>query len=430
MSELAGRFTGRRAVVALSGGPDSAAVAVLAARHALTARAVHVNHHRPASPQMQKAAEAVAADLRIALDVVDVDVPDGPDWEARARQARYDVMLAGLADDEVLLTGHTRDDQAETVLLNLLRGAGSAGLGGMPDRRSRIERPLLTLSKAAAAHLAANLPTAADPDNDDEAFARNRIRHGVMADLEKARPGASERLARSARLLSADDAELRRRSSMVPLRRGSTEIRVALAWLRTLPPPLSARVIRRTLTDLRPPHPPSLAEVDRIVTVVEGSVRATELAGGFVAYRSGAALVVEAVDRTTPPAPVRLSVGATRFGPWRFECAERQERPSALPLSPHRAVVDADAVGDLVVRALRPGDVIDFGSGHKSAADACQEAGVPSERRQRHPVVVSGEAVVWIPGVRRGQLGWVSGATRRYLCIDSIEEGTWTSDGS
>lgn len=430
MSEPAGRFMGRNVVVALSGGPDSAAVAVLATRHAETVRAVHVNHGRPASPQMLKAAEAVAEDLGIALDVVDIDVPDGPDWEARARQARYHAMLAGLAIGEVLMTGHTRDDQAETVLLNLLRGAGSAGLGGMPERRDRIERPLLTMSKAAAARIAADLPTATDPDNHDEAFARNRMRHGVLADLEAERPGVSERLARSAFLLAADDAELRRRSAMVPVWRGASEHRVPLAWLRTLPPPLRSRVVRRTLTEIRPPHPPSLAEVDRVAAVIDGSVRATELEGGLVAYRAGASLVVEAVDRRAPSEPARLSAGVTRFGPWRFECVEREEHPSALPLSPYRAVVDTDTVGHLVVRALRPGDVIDFGSGHKSAADACQEAGIPSERRRRHPVVVAGDELVWIPGVRRGRLGWVSGATRRYLCVDSIEEGTWTSDGS
>ena len=123
-------------VIALSGGPDSAAAATLAREAGMAIRAIHVDHGLPGSAVMRSAATAIAAELGIDLEVVEVH--PAVTTETALREARYEALLTHIDPNETLVTGHTSDDQAETVLMNLLRGAGPRGLAGMP-RRARAD---------------------------------------------------------------------------------------------------------------------------------------------------------------------------------------------------------------------------------------------------------------------------------------------------
>src|SRR5665811_1184702 len=149
LSTLAGtvlakvRVPPSRCVVALSGGPDSAICAWVVVQAGVLVRALHVDHGLPGSPVVRGGAVAIAASLGIPLQIAEVTVGSGPSPEGLARTARYEALEASLDQDEVLLTGHTRADQAETILGNLLRGTGADGLAGIPRRRGRIVRPLL-----------------------------------------------------------------------------------------------------------------------------------------------------------------------------------------------------------------------------------------------------------------------------------------------
>ena len=131
-------------LVALSGGADSAVLAWAAVAASDTVRAVFVDHRLDASDQLRAAATSIAAQLGITLDVVEAPIErTAPSFEDAARAARYDALQAAAKPDELILTGHTADDQAETVLGHFLRGAGAAGLAGIPIRRGQIVRPLL-----------------------------------------------------------------------------------------------------------------------------------------------------------------------------------------------------------------------------------------------------------------------------------------------
>ncbi|MGZ4649948.1 MAG: tRNA lysidine(34) synthetase TilS [Kineosporiaceae bacterium] len=208
---------GSHVVVACSGGADSlalaAATAFVAPRTGLTAGAAVVDHGwHPASASV--AAAAAQACLRLGLAPVRVlDVADavaggrgGP--EAAARDARY-AALAQAADEQdavAVLLGHTLDDQAETVLLGLARGAGGRSLAGMPARRGRLRRPLLDLSRTTTrdACAALGLTPHEDPANTDPAYTRVRVRR-VMDVLEGALgPGLPAALARTAAQLAQD----------------------------------------------------------------------------------------------------------------------------------------------------------------------------------------------------------------------------------
>ena len=149
-------------VVALSGGADSAALAWLTSRMA-SIRTVHVHHGLLASDALEQAARAVAEVLKVDIEVRSVTLEKFDENEAR--NLRYAALRSALGDGDWLLTGHTADDQAETVLANLLRGAGVDGLAGIPSRRENIARPMLAISRSETRELAtlAGLPWTDDP---------------------------------------------------------------------------------------------------------------------------------------------------------------------------------------------------------------------------------------------------------------------------
>jgi tRNA(Ile)-lysidine synthase len=279
-------------VVACSGGPDSLALLALAAAADLAPVAVYVDHGlRTESADDARVVARAAEQLGITGHAVSVHVEPGPNLEARARDARYEVLeLARLhAGASVLLVGHTADDQAETVLLNLLRGSASRGLGGMAVRRDDVVRPLLRLRRAdtEAVCVAVGLTPARDAMNDDPSYRRVWIRTEVLPALSA---GAGRDLvpvlARQAEVLRTDSDYLDElaRTAWPP-----SPDRAPAAALARLPLPLARRAVRQWLGA----PPPSLAEVERVLRVARGEVRATELVGGRrVERRSGDMRVV------------------------------------------------------------------------------------------------------------------------------------------
>ncbi|MEI5583870.1 MULTISPECIES: tRNA lysidine(34) synthetase TilS [unclassified Agromyces] len=207
------------ALVALSGGADSLALAAATAfeapRAGWRAGAVVVDHGlQPGSTEQADAAASVARDL--GLDPVLVrrvdasTMPGGPGPEGAARAARYAALdaAADAAGAALVLLGHTLDDQAETVLLGLARGSGAASLAGMAPRSGRYARPLLAIRRSATrrACLDAGLAPWDDPHNADHAYARVRVRERVLPLLEaELGPGVAEALARTADQLREDE---------------------------------------------------------------------------------------------------------------------------------------------------------------------------------------------------------------------------------
>jgi tRNA(Ile)-lysidine synthase len=223
LRELAGPLAGARLCVAYSGGMDStallAACAALRARHRCRVRAVHVNHHLQASAAaMAAAARAAARRVGVTFKVVSapVAVARGESLEAAARLRRYAALRGELRAGEWLLLAQHQDDQVEAVLLQLLRGAGVAGLAAMPARAGAMLRPLLQVTRAQLGDYLRrrSLGWSEDPSNANERFARNYLRRRVLPLLRERWPGLGRAVARSAglaaeaqQLLSARAAE-------------------------------------------------------------------------------------------------------------------------------------------------------------------------------------------------------------------------------
>ena len=193
------------------------------------------------------------------------DGPAGPDLEARARRARYDALPPDV------LTGHTADDQAETVLLNLLRGAGLDGLTGFDPAR----RPLRALRRRETHKLCADLGIQPfhDPSNDDPRFRRNRVRHELLPLLDAiAERDVAAVLARQADHLRADADLLDELSALGrPHRRPCAGRRTGAAG-RPSGAPVAA--------DGPEQHPPDAATVARVLAVARGEATACEVGGG------------------------------------------------------------------------------------------------------------------------------------------------------
>jgi len=288
-------------VLAVSGGPDSAGLArlVTAARPDLRATVVHVRHGLRDDAVDADTAVAVARALGLPAAVIQVAVGAGAGPEDAARQARLEALCAAAVDAgaDYVLTGHTADDQAETVLLNLLRGAGLDGLTGFDPAN----RPIRGLRRRETHKLCADLgiQPVHDPTNDDGRFRRNRVRLELLPLLDAiAERDVAAVLARQADLLRAD-------AELLDELAGHLDPTDAKA-LAAAPVPVAARAVRRWLRAGPEQHPPDAATVARVLAVARGDATACDVGGGRAVRRGGQRLRLYRAERGgRPPAPVR-----------------------------------------------------------------------------------------------------------------------------
>ncbi len=279
---------GAALTLAVSGGPDSMALlhgaAQLAPRCGWHLAVAHLDHQlRPESNVDASFVTDAAAALGLACEVRPTDVAalaaaEGRTLEDAGREARYRFFDEVTPPDGLVVTAHTADDSAETILLNLVRGSGLAGLRGIPERRGRIVRPLLGMRRAAlrAALNEARIRYLDDPSNRELSFARNRIRHEVLPALERINPSAIDALLRFGRLAADDDALLDELAAaeLEPRRMADGEIE----WRN---PP--RRAIGRRILRLAVGHPaPSAERIEALLDAAEGQQGGLtiELGGG------------------------------------------------------------------------------------------------------------------------------------------------------
>ena len=429
---------GEAVLVAVSGGPDSVALldvlAELAPRLDLRLAAAHVHHGLRAEAEADaELARAHAERLGVAYFLERVDVRRAPPWEGleaearRARLAALEARARAIGADRIA-TGHTADDQAETVLMRLLDGAGPRGLSGMAFARDRLIRPLLASRRAdVLAHLRGRgLAWADDASNRDPRIRRNRIRHEVLPYLaEVCGSAVAEALCRSAALSRAlvDDLEVRARAELARLAtRGPIGIVLKVADLRDLSAEVAAEVLLQAATalgDARPRRSLVHRAVRRFVRA-ETPRRAIRM-GPVVMERSGQWLRVG-----TPALP------ALRARQWdaredlvldevglRLK-ARRFDRPAdyAPPRERNRVAFDADAISErFTVRPRRRGErFAPFGGpDERRLKSLLSDAGIPRWERARIPLLDADGAAVWVVGLRRGSVARIGPHTRRIL---------------
>lgn len=440
---------GDRVLVAVSGGPDSMALLyLLAARRGtfrLSLGVAHLDHLlRPESGEdaafVARAAAALGASWHLErVDVRALGCRLGLSDEAAGRRARFAFFAAtarAFGYDRVAL-GHHGDDLAEGLLLNLLRGAGPRGLGGMrPVRSDGIVRPLLAARRADILEYLAlrRIPFRDDPSNRDPAIARNRLRHRLLPQLEcEYRVGAADALRRAAEICAAEDEWLESlidplEERLVRAQAGGGVILNA-AGLCALPLAARRRLVRRVFRRLTgtlerlsflhveaavalaataaPAGPLRLPHGMRVLRTGEGLLF-TSAAGpaGAVAEPAAFAYRLEGFGRIAIP-----EAGATIA----LEPVPRNAASHRPGDDPRVAFLDGDAVRfPLIVRNRRAGDRFrPLGApGTRKLKKFFRDAGVPATQRAVCPLLVSEGRILWVAGLRLDEAARVTEKSR------------------
>jgi tRNA(Ile)-lysidine synthase len=413
--ELAGHVPrGARLTLALSGGVDSIVLldilARLAPRHPFALDCLHVDHGiSPNAPKWARFARASAKRYRIRCVVRKADL--GPHralgLEGAARAARY-AHFAAARSDFVALAQH-EDDQAETVLLQLARGAGTAGLAAMPARRGLkvrpgrvgpvLLRPLLGTTRAEieAFAQARGLAWVEDESNADTRRARNLVRHRVLPLLREINPRASTNLARSAALL-AEANDVLRSIAEADARAASRDGRLEVAALGALSRARAKNALRWTLdrAGVAPPDSARLDEaLDQLLAARDDALVRVAMSGADIRRFRGAVWIVR--PGSAPPAGFHASWpgGAT----WRLaELAGviRFRRAKGEGLA-----VAAARPGRLEVRLRRGGERFrpDDRRPRRTLKALLQDSGVPPWERMRLPLLYCDGQLAWVPGL-------------------------------
>jgi tRNA(Ile)-lysidine synthase len=398
----------RRPLALVSGGPDS--VALLRVVVALGGEPVvlHVDHGLRGEESGEDAefVRELCHRLNVRCEVRRLGLEDSSNLQERARDERYrlaEEVAAGVGLG-VIATGHTADDVAETVLMNLARGTGLRGLAGIPPVRGRIQRPLIGRTRREVLDYLKELdqPHRTDPTNLTGKYVRNRVRLEVLPILEELYPAAAGNIARAA-LLVREDLEILEELATGTVKIKGEEVVLPLDRLMGLRPSLRRHAVRLAYTTVVPdtaPLPSNLTEA--VLGLLEGGegTRTLDLPGGVVASRrSGEELAFYRRPRSIVSGREEISAGeAVVFGGWRISAREVTGYDPADAACPDVAYLDAGN-GPYQVRMAREGDIIrPLGlGGTKKVLRAMMDRKVPSDLRRRIPVVVDGrDEVAWI----------------------------------
>jgi tRNA(Ile)-lysidine synthase len=453
---------GSRVVAAVSGGSDS--VALLRLLHAVSgdcrftlAGVAHLNHglRGDESDADEEFCRELAFRLGIAFEVGHRDVArlardEHVSIEVAARRARYDFFADAAQRLQVdrIATGHTRDDQAETFLLRVLRGAGATGLAGIRPRRGPVVRPLLDIRRvdllAFLASLGQDFRT--DSSNRDLRIPRNWVRHRLVP-LLAAHLNADivEVLAREATVLRDEAILLDRLANEAAARLETAlpehRVRLDARALADLPLALARRVVRQALARTEDAHFHGFDHVEQVLAlsrpVGERSaadlpgVRVERIGAGVVLYKRGPRFRPSASGfRYELPVPGRVTVpecGCRIEAATRRRSASQSVAAKALVVDRDTAVIDAaEAAGGLAVRSRRPGDSIrPLGlMGRKKLQDVLVDRKVPREQRDRVPLVVDADdRILWIGGHVVAEDACVTARTRSVVVLKLIRNG-------
>lgn len=422
---------GDKVLCALSGGADSMYLLCRLVEGAeeggYQVGAAHYHHGiRASSAQEEDFVRAWCGSHHIPLYVGHGDVPreaarTGQGMEETARAMRY-AFLYDTARREgytLLATGHHAGDQAETVLMHLIRGSGLRGLRGIQPRQGMLIRPMLEVTRGEVeAYLRRyHVPHVEDESNTDPAYTRNRMRHEVLPLLGELNPQVVRHMAQAAAKLR-EDAQLL--DTLAQTVTGITveggRVVVDIPQLLAQPRPLGVRRLGQVLAQLR--IHPSQTYLDGLYELMEKGQSGSRLdLPGYTAQKSWDCLTITPVQQKQALQPVVLEDGCTRWGEWRVECHSAicpQTPGEGLWLRPGTYTLRPRQVGDTLQLPKRP---------TKTVKKLMMEKKIPAALRQRLPVLVQGErlAAVALLGTDQDFLA-VPGQPARYITITKENE--------
>ncbi len=424
LAQLLPGFPDLAVCVAFSGGADSTALLAALAqlkRPPLKVRALHVDHRlHPHSSSWAAHCRRVARALEVPLQVRTANVARarGESLEAAARAARYGLLATALAPQEALLTAHHQDDQLETVLLQLLRGAGLAGIAAMPAlaafARGHLVRPLLPWSRAelTAWVRSQGLEWIEDPGNSELRLDRNYLRTRVLPLIRERWPAAAATVTRAARH-AAEAQRLLDAVGAADAARASFGAMLSAKQLRTLAPERRRNALRFWITAAGHLAPPA----SRLEEIAGPLLQARADAQPFVRWE-GAVLQRQADLLSLRVAPGTTGVLQEFSWPWRRRrtCALPEPGGELTLKRDARGPVDLDALpATLTIRARRGGERLRpvRGGPRRALKSLLQEARVPVAERGRLPLIFAAGTLIAVAGLWLDESVQASAASRR-----------------
>jgi len=399
--DVAEQLRSRRAVLAVSGGRDSMSLMHAAAAGARGSIACIASFDHATGAHSARAAALVTRVAgELGLRMITARASTVGHTEAEWRTQRWSFLRrVALEHGAQVATAHTRDDQIETVLMRVMRGAGARGLAGLEagsESDHAVLRPLLARSRANVAAYAARarIEWVDDPSNARADHLRNRVRHDLLPALTRARPSLPNELLSIGTRAAALRAEVERfvdRELDLELRGGSiliareSMLRYDAEGLALLWPAVAARV--GATLDRR--------GTERLIafTTEERRGARMQLSGGFETVSHRGVLIVRRMSARVPSGTLGLSAGV-QVGGFRFDARDEDVVSlwsAKLPVG--RA---------LTVRTWRPGDrMVPAGGDARRVKGLLRDAGIDAASRGSWPVVLAGDEIVWVPGVRR-----------------------------
>ena len=380
--------SGDKVICAVSGGADSMALLWcmyrLKDKLGITLEAAHFNHNLRGEESDREAAFVVTfcKDHAIPCHVGSGVVTAGEKGlEAAARNARYD-FLQSLSGK--IATAHTADDNAETLIMHLVRGTGLKGLGGITPVRENLIRPMLTVTRQEVLHFLEEekIPWMNDSSNETDAFLRNRIRHHVMPLLKEENPNLAECLSITALQLRRDEEILDRLSEPV------TDVNALLQ----MEPALRSRALGKLLLHFGVKEPERI-HIDQLYRIVqsENPSAYAQFPGGILVGRQYERLVKLEALPELGEYPLRCP-GETVIGELGLKVICKV--PSGEP-----AGYAVRTCGELILRSRAEGDRITLSGGTTTLKKLFIARKIPAGQRNRIPVIVDGEGVVLVAGI-------------------------------
>ncbi len=435
--------------IAVSGGPDSvalgSALVELAPRRNLRLTVLHVHHGlRPEAEQEQRLVEQLCQSWRLPCLIRRLTPPQtrtGIEAWARRERYRFFHQAKEQAGMEGVAVAHTRDDQAETVLFSLLRGAGHRGLAGMPMMRDGwIIRPLLDCSRQDVLRYLSvkKLPYLTDVSNMDVRYTRNKIRHVLLPLLEREfSPRIRQHLIHLAEALREEEEWIEAQAHAAYARAQREGGQLSLPGVLAEPAALRPRLFRLWLENSAGIQDLSFRHLKNLCALTEGRITGeVELPKAMVVRREGEVLQLlpKQPFSETSSYCYPLAEGETLTileGQWQvslsYPLAWDGSSFGVWEADPWQAIFDADALAEpLSVRSVRAGDRMrPLGmQGHKKVHDMFADKKIAVRQRLLWPVILCGTEIIWTPGCRQGERGKVTAATRRVfrLAVNPLPE--------
>lgn len=370
---------GDTVICAVSGGADSVAMLfalyLLREKLGITLEAAHFNHNLRGEESLRDETfvRELCARYEIPLHVASGEIrPGKKGLEAAARDARY-AFLESLPGK--IATAHTADDNAETILMHLVRGTGLKGLGGIAPQRGKLIRPMLGITRREVEDFLAewHLPHVEDSTNETDAFLRNRLRHHVMPLLAAENPRIAENLSQMALRLREDEACLSQLSHYETLPEVET--------LRTLPSAVRSRMLERFLKEngVREPEDVHIAQAEALVFSDSPSASAA-FPGGVTLSRQYGRLTANPTGEAFTPVTLTCPGSAQAAG-IRITCEPAGE------LAQSENLLTVCLSGKISIRPRQTGDKIRLSGGSKSLKKLFIDRKIPAAVRERIPVV-------------------------------------------